>query len=670
MILGQDQAMMFPTMDLYDSGMMKLYADALQKEYERGLTEQKEFMAKYGDFTSPIARDVEAWNQSTMEPISQMVDDMLAHGIDPTRSPEARAILSRRMSTIPYAKLAEMKQSAENAKVYLKTRAEMQAKGLWNPDFENFILGGKTLENWDTSKNGMWTRLAPESYQDLNSATKGWYDAMKPGYLYTKDGYDWIGNSEDDVRSVARQHLPDLTSNYWRYQKELARRQVGTDDFGESAQRQFENNLVAAAAEKYMRPTRVESDDRKRAQDYYYADKLDESKTNRDRYNEALKAADLNFNGVLDDDELSYYKKLKQNELQTALNANNPTNSSSDIPAEGPAQELANQQILNEQNIQRDFEATYEQEKRNAYKKQVSLYGQLDEEDKAAANHYGKLWRRVYIDLPKQGKQDDAAMNKLSAYNKKKSPKFKKWRDQFLYRMENYSAEGKKQWIDKNTTQGLANYQEQPESKLRERSYEIFQRINQVSDLNESQKAQLDKQLGVNGGKNGMMTPNKSFQDITVAELTGNRKYKYNSVPNKVNRIIKGKTYSVMGQDIPSRAYGAGTISGKQYNVINDIALFTDPDVVSELDKIPEEDLKKFGINKHELKDANGNPVLNEDGTNRHGYRIPISTKLGHSVGRAQTNVEGIKNIQGASSAAKAQATMQAREITANINGQ
>jgi hypothetical protein len=29
MILGQDQAMMFPTMDLYDSGMMKLYADAL-----------------------------------------------------------------------------------------------------------------------------------------------------------------------------------------------------------------------------------------------------------------------------------------------------------------------------------------------------------------------------------------------------------------------------------------------------------------------------------------------------------------------------------------------------------------------------------------------------------------------------------------------------------------
>jgi hypothetical protein len=54
-----------------------------------------------------------------------MVDDMIAHGIDPTRSPEARAILSRRMSTIPYAKLAEMKQSAENAKLYLKNRAEM-----------------------------------------------------------------------------------------------------------------------------------------------------------------------------------------------------------------------------------------------------------------------------------------------------------------------------------------------------------------------------------------------------------------------------------------------------------------------------------------------------------------------------------------------------------------
>lgn len=109
MILGQDQAMLFPTMDLYDSGMMQMYANAVQKEYERGLNDQKEFIAKYGDFISPIASDVEYWNANTMDPLADTIDKMRAAGIDPTRSPEARAILSRQMMNLPYAKLAEMK---------------------------------------------------------------------------------------------------------------------------------------------------------------------------------------------------------------------------------------------------------------------------------------------------------------------------------------------------------------------------------------------------------------------------------------------------------------------------------------------------------------------------------------------------------------------------------
>lgn len=69
----------------------------------------------------------------------------------------------------------------------------MQAKGLWNPDYERFILGGRTLENWDTARDGMWTRTSPEEYQDLNEYTGHIFDKMQDEYIGTEGGYDYFG---------------------------------------------------------------------------------------------------------------------------------------------------------------------------------------------------------------------------------------------------------------------------------------------------------------------------------------------------------------------------------------------------------------------------------------------------------------------------------------------
>ena len=217
MILGQDQAMLFPTMDLYDSGMMQMYANAVQREYERGLNDQKEFIAKYGDFISPIASDVEYWNANTMDPLADTIDKMRAAGIDPTRSPEARAILSRQMMNLPYAKLAEMKQSAKAAEQYMKTRAEMQAKGLWNPELEKQALGGRTLETWNTDKYGMWTRTSPVEYKDLNNWTSHIFDNMELSYDPEESkkypGFMAYTKNKDTMQQILDTQLPGLLSS-------------------------------------------------------------------------------------------------------------------------------------------------------------------------------------------------------------------------------------------------------------------------------------------------------------------------------------------------------------------------------------------------------------------------------------------------------------------------
>ena len=47
-----------------------------------------------------------------------MINQMLANGIDPYKSPEARAAISRYINSVPTGMLNAMKQNAENRKKY------------------------------------------------------------------------------------------------------------------------------------------------------------------------------------------------------------------------------------------------------------------------------------------------------------------------------------------------------------------------------------------------------------------------------------------------------------------------------------------------------------------------------------------------------------------------
>ena len=262
MIYGQDEPVLFPVADLYDSGMMGAYLSAVKDQYQRGLKDYDDFVSKYGDFSSPIQKDVEYWNNNTMGPLADAVNQMYANGIDPTRSPEARAVLSRMMRNIPYAKLANMRQSAENAKEYLKNRAQMMANGQWDPDFEKFVLGGKTLEGWDTNTNGMWTRMAPSKWQTLNQYTSHIFDNMEPLYKGTKNGYRYTGIDRNDLLNAANPFIQgmlrsDLGSYYYNNALEQVRAEnpgMSDADLKAAAINRFKENIADANRERLREP--------------------------------------------------------------------------------------------------------------------------------------------------------------------------------------------------------------------------------------------------------------------------------------------------------------------------------------------------------------------------------------------------------------------------------
>lgn len=205
MILGYEAPVDIPVQSIYDKPMMQMYINALQKDYEQGIAEQKEFLSNFGNFMSPIAADVDEWNKSTINPIQEF----LAQNPNALRSVEGRAALSRFIATRPYGDLAKLRQSAENAKAYQKAIAEMKRNGTYSKELEDY-LGVGDVNNWNTLQNGIWNTLSPTEYKDLNKLTSHWFDNLEDSYLYSKDGFDYYGITDKQMDPIIDSYMSGL----------------------------------------------------------------------------------------------------------------------------------------------------------------------------------------------------------------------------------------------------------------------------------------------------------------------------------------------------------------------------------------------------------------------------------------------------------------------------
>ena len=134
---------------------------------------------------------------------------------------------------------------------------------MWNPDMETQILGGKSIESWDTGENGLWTRTSPTEYQDLNKYTSHIFDALDDSYIGTQGPYDWYGVSESDMyRALTPDTLGGLVnSDLGRFHYNNARNdliaQGITNPTDQQVMDQFRRNIVAANHEKTHRNRKI-----------------------------------------------------------------------------------------------------------------------------------------------------------------------------------------------------------------------------------------------------------------------------------------------------------------------------------------------------------------------------------------------------------------------------
>lgn len=231
--MGYETPVEMPSMGIYNTDLMKMYIAGVKDQYEKGQEEMKDFMKLYGDFYSPIAGDTQRYNDMTVGGARDMINQMLANGIDPYKSPEARAAISRYIDSVPTGMLNAMKQNAENRKKYDEAVAQARLAGKLDPEYETWALKQAGLDNFSTiGPNGeirTWDRLAPEIASDMTTVATPYFDKFKKDEKLKSDitGYTKWGVSDENQKQAIDSAVEHLGDTSWgRYKIAQANEQA------------------------------------------------------------------------------------------------------------------------------------------------------------------------------------------------------------------------------------------------------------------------------------------------------------------------------------------------------------------------------------------------------------------------------------------------------------
>lgn len=263
MVYSNDQWIQLPTKDIYDTNMMLAAVQAAKDMYEKGVKQLEDFNKTYGDFYSPISKDMEWYNQNVTGKVRDTINDLYAQGIDPIRSAEGRAILQRLIYNMPVGEINQRKQSAETATQFNAAKQKAIANGTYSQDMEDILANGMNPDNWDTGIMGVFNRPSPYTYQTLHDFTAPLVDDTKASPLTPqqvrdlnyapKSGYDYTGITEDMQRRAIRDAVPGLYGSpiyqYYRKVAENKLRRKGIDPTQEQIDTQLERDMLTSVPE-------------------------------------------------------------------------------------------------------------------------------------------------------------------------------------------------------------------------------------------------------------------------------------------------------------------------------------------------------------------------------------------------------------------------------------
>lgn len=314
------------------------YANALYRDYVRGLEDMKEFNKEYGDFMTPFGADQEWYNKNVIDKVRGTIQRMYEAGIDPTRSVQGRAAISRLINSVDVGTVNAMRANAKLGYAYQDTLRQLAAKGRSSQALEDYIAtlpGNVAFNDFATVGPGgqlnTWNRM-PTEYSTLQQFVHPSFANLKPHLLTADEAktrvgsaydptYEYTGITKGDMERSMIAALPGLVGSplygFYRQQAENELKAMGYDNpTADQINARFVQNAITADSQM-MTPLSREMN---KSAEYALKDRYDARSKARDYYYDNLLKHDLDGDGKIDADEKEYARQEKEATIEAKRN--------------------------------------------------------------------------------------------------------------------------------------------------------------------------------------------------------------------------------------------------------------------------------------------------------------------------------------------------------------
>lgn len=586
MIYSKDQWIQLPTQDLYDSQIMLASINAARDMYEKGLQETKEFNKLYGDFTSPIARDVDYWYDNTLKPVRDAINYMYDKGIDPTRSAEGRALIQKLINQAPVAKLNQIRQSAKVADEYVKNRGTMQANGLYDPGFEQFALRDQygrpvDLSTWSTVDNGTWERTAPYKYESLYDYTSPMFKDLKPHELTKAEvesfgvkydpRYQYQGISKGDLERVTGERIPGVQNDtLYKYYRDRAADVVRKQYIAagknpaeitqDEIDRQFVQDVIQANSARIVEPTKTADQFAVMAQGQ--ANDMQKLRFQQDR-EDARFEKDLAYKYWADQ------QATGRAMISAGLNPNTGqplSGSGNESVARGVYDRLLDDVATNLQRRDDKYLASFRTKANNTYEAFLRAHQNAPVHDNSGRAWTGRRMANRYFDIAQKKGYREAEKWLVKNFNKSwhraKGTAFWRSFDQYRTARKEYEMPGGKHRAEYIGEQyGISGGHISDAAVNRAfQDYLIGRDASSAAILRSAiATSEVKDKNGRVQNYKGTVGSETILAVIGKRQIVTGHEYTHNSDISKFNRAINGVTFLVSPGDVNTARYGAGT---------------------------------------------------------------------------------------------------------------
>lgn len=586
MIYSKDQWIQLPTKDLYDSQIMLASINAARDMYEKGLQETKEFNKLYGDFTSPIARDVDYWYDNTLKPVRDAINYMYDKGIDPTRSAEGRALIQKLINQAPVAKLNQIRQSAKIADEYVKNRGTMQANGLYDPGFEQFALRDQygrpvDLSTWSTIDDGTWERTAPYKYESLYDYTSPMFKDLKPHELTKAEvqsfgvkydpRYQYQGISKGDLERITGERIPGVQNEtLYKYYRDRAADVVRKQYIAagknpaeitqDEIDRQFVQDVIQANSARIVEPTKTADQFAVMAQGQ--ANDMQKLRFQQDR-------EDARFNKDLAYKYWADQQATGRAMISAGLNPNTGaplSGSGNESIARGVYDRLLDDVATNLQQRDEKYLASFKAKANNTYSAFLRAHQNSPVHDNSGRAWTGRRMANHYFDVARKKGYKAAEKWLVKNFNKSwhraKGTAFWRSFDQYRTARKEYEMPGGKHRAEYiGEQQGISGtHLNDADINRAFQDYLIQRDAASAATLRSAiPMSEVKDKNGKVQNYQGIIGPETTLATIGKVLVVTGMGYSYKTPERKLDRAIKGLTFTIAPGDVNTAQYGAGT---------------------------------------------------------------------------------------------------------------